>query len=299
MRPDSLQTYDERIRTVLLHIRSTLAEPQELDTLARLAHFSPFHFHRVFHGMVGETVYEHVRRLRLERAAGLLRRSRHSITRIAFEVGYESHEVFTRAFRARFGMTPSAWRRANAVPALAKTRRSDRSPVKFLGAIKETLPMLDIQIRRMPPERVAFLSHTGPYQEVGETWNELVGTLAAHGDLRPGAKFIGLSYDDPDVTAPDHLRYDACITVAPNFVPSGRIGVQELQGGLYAIAMHQGPYTNLGKTYAAMCGQWAPANHRELRHEPCLEFYLNDPCCTEPEELLTQVCVPIEENLHD
>ncbi len=73
MHEQTRQAYKERILQVLVHIQTHLDHPLPLDELAGLAHFSPYHFHRVFRGMVGEPVKEHVRRLRLERAAHRLR----------------------------------------------------------------------------------------------------------------------------------------------------------------------------------------------------------------------------------
>ena len=60
--------------------------------------------------MVGESVRQYVRRLRLERAAARLKLSHALITRIALDAGYESHEAFTRSFRALFGASPSQFR---------------------------------------------------------------------------------------------------------------------------------------------------------------------------------------------
>lgn len=55
---------------VLVHIQQHLDEALELNDLAGLAHFSPYHFHRVFQGMVGETLMAHVRRMAAEAGAG-------------------------------------------------------------------------------------------------------------------------------------------------------------------------------------------------------------------------------------
>src|SRR5215510_10301188 len=110
MRADTENAYRERMLKVLVHIQGHLDETLALDDLARLAHFSPFHFHRVFRGMVGEPLMEHVRRLRLERAAHRLKFTQEPVVRIAFEAGYETHEAFTRAFRAHFGEPPSRFR---------------------------------------------------------------------------------------------------------------------------------------------------------------------------------------------
>jgi len=75
---------------VLVHIQQHLDETIELDELAHIAHFSPYHFHRIFRGMVGESLMEHVRRLRLERAAHRLKFTDTSVTNIAFDAGYET-----------------------------------------------------------------------------------------------------------------------------------------------------------------------------------------------------------------
>src|SRR5438067_4236130 len=110
MKSETQQTYQERILKVLVHIQNHLDETLSLEELAAVAHFSPYHFHRIFRGMVGESLMEHVRRLRLERAAHRLKFTDFPVTRIAFETGYETHEAFTRAFRALFAESPSGFR---------------------------------------------------------------------------------------------------------------------------------------------------------------------------------------------
>src|SRR5439155_18489999 len=110
IRPNTEQAYKERILRVLIHLQRHLDQPVVRDDLARLAHFSPYHFHHVFRGMVGESVAQHVRRLRLERAAGRLKTTDQPVTQIAFDAEYEAHESFTRAFGAMFGCSPSEFR---------------------------------------------------------------------------------------------------------------------------------------------------------------------------------------------
>src|SRR5688572_4447608 len=113
MRSRTEQAYKERLLRVLVYIQQHLDEAIELDDLARVAHFSPYHFHRLFRGMVGESVMEHIRRLRLERAAHRLKLSDQPVTQIAFDAGYETHEAFTRAFRAMFDESPSQFRKTH------------------------------------------------------------------------------------------------------------------------------------------------------------------------------------------
>jgi transcriptional regulator GlxA family with amidase domain len=84
---------------------------QAVNAMARTACFSPRQFHRLMVQLLGETPGSHQRRLRLDRAAWLLLTSRLTVLEIALETGFESHETFTRAFRQRFGATPSAFRK--------------------------------------------------------------------------------------------------------------------------------------------------------------------------------------------
>jgi AraC family transcriptional regulator len=112
MRAITLWDYKKRMLRVLSHIQQHLDDPLELGQLARLANFSPYHFHRVFAGMVGEPLREYIRRLRLERAALKLSNRKAPVIEIALGAGYQSHEAFTRAFRGGFGMSPSRFRGA-------------------------------------------------------------------------------------------------------------------------------------------------------------------------------------------
>lgn len=106
-RETTLRDYKERLLRVLVHIQQRLDEPLPLAGLAQLACLSPHHFHRVFTGMLGESVASHIRRLRLERAATNLKLSNQPIVQIALAAGYETHEAFTRAFRVAFGVSPT------------------------------------------------------------------------------------------------------------------------------------------------------------------------------------------------
>ncbi len=101
MRPSTRHSYRERVLRTIVALERDIERDPVLNDLAAAAHLSPFHFHRVFGAVVGETPVGYVRRLRLERAAHELRHSVQPIQQLARESGYGSHEAFTRAFRAR------------------------------------------------------------------------------------------------------------------------------------------------------------------------------------------------------
>lgn len=298
MKAVTLQDYKRRILRVLVHIQEHLDDPLSLEELAARACFSPYHFHRLFKGMVGESVKEHVRRLRLERAASRLKLSAASITHIALDAGYESPEAFTRSFRNVFGFSPSRFRSANQNPMLARVPSGlHYTGGKALSNFKATQPggkNMEVIIKHLEPIRVAFMRHVGPYSQVGATWDRFLPHLGKEGLLGGDSLFIGICHDDPEVTQQDRIRYDACVSVDASFVPAGDIGAQVIPGGVYAATTHFGPYPKLGETYTKLLGQWLPRSGRALRSAPCFEVYLNDPQSTDPADLLTDVYAPLE-----
>ncbi len=297
MKKSTEQLYRERILQVLVFIQRNLDNALSLDEFARVAHFSPYHFHRVFRGIVGESLQEHIRRLRLERAAMRLKHTDWSVLEIALEACYETHEAFTRAFRALYDCSPSRFRQDKG---LALKANAAGVHYREDGAIDSDfqLPVggetMEVRIERLEPMHVAFVRHVGPYNQVRAAWDTLCMRLGREGQLGAGAQFIGVCYDDPEVTAPEKIRYDACITVDDDFVAEGEVGVQTLAGGDYAVVTHTGPYNTVGQTYTKLFGQWLPQSGRELRSEPSLEFYLNDPESTDPADLLTDIYAPLE-----
>jgi AraC family transcriptional regulator len=296
MRAVTLQDYKRRILQVLAYIGDHLDDPLPLDELAALACFSPYHFHRIFKGMVGESVKEYVRRLRLERAASQLKVGSASVIEIALDAGYESHEAFTRSFKRCFGAAPSHFRlirRAQFANVSSGVHYRPGETIQHFRTLHRGGDM-DVKIQQLKPRRVAFLRHVGPYGEVSSTWDRLLTIMGKDGYLGGGTMMLGICHDDPEVTPSAKIRYDACVTVGDDFVPGGDIQVQTVAGGEYAMTTHAGPYNNLGRTYAELLGQWVPRSGRELRDVPCFEVYLNDPQSTAPEDLLTDIYAPLQ-----
>jgi AraC family transcriptional regulator len=300
MRSETELAYQQRILRVLVHIQKHLDEDLSLETLARLACFSPHHFHRIFGAMVGESVKEHIRRLRLERAAYRLQFGNQSVTHVAFDAGYETHESFTRAFHAMFGCAPSRFRKRQS----ERTRPVAPSGVHYLpgGRLEDFNPVqrggspMDVRLETLEPIKVAFLRHVGPYEDEGisQTWRKLEAWAGQHGLLSPRAKLIGISHDNPHVTPPDRLRYDACIAPDQAFKPEGEIGTQVIPGGEYAVVTHRGPYEKLPETYIYLYGEWLPQSGREPAESPGFQLHHNTPPETAPDDLVTDIYVPLK-----
>lgn len=147
-----------------------------------------------------------------------------------------------------------------------------------------------VKVHRRTETLVAFIRHVGPYQDVGVAWGRLMEWAGPRG-LLMSPSLWGLSYDDPEITAPQHVRYEACIEVDDQTRAMGDVGVQTLAAGEFAVAVHRGPFSSIGDTYAAVMGGWAPTMRRQLGEAPSLERYLTDPRTTPPEQQLTEIWV--------
>jgi AraC family transcriptional regulator len=291
MKQVTQKTYEERILKVLMHIQEHLYEELSLDELAAVSYFSPYHFHRVFKGMVGESVAEYVRRLRLERSAFAITRTQRSITDIGLDTGYENLESFIRAFKERFGMSPSAYRESK------KQNNNNDGDIKERNEVPDFDKGgrdMNVKIKRLEPRKVAFIRHTGPYDKCGETWAKLCKWAGPRRLIGFTTKFLGLCYDDPEVTPAEKIRYDACITIKKDIQGEGETGIAEIPGGDYAITVHKGPLEKLGETYAELCGKWLPQSGREYKNRPCVEIYLTNPQRTRPDKMKTEIQLPLE-----
>lgn len=152
---------------------------------------------------------------------------------------------------------------------------------------------MDVVVRHLEPTRVAFVRHVGPYTACGPAWVALSDALRRQGVLVENPLMVGVCYDNPAFVAPAKLRYDACATVGADYAPCPGLAVQVLAGGDFATARHRGPYAAVGAIYAELF-RWAAQSARPVRPAPSLEIYLNDVHTTAPEDLLTEVWLPIQ-----
>jgi AraC family transcriptional regulator len=274
--------YDKRVNRVIDHIREHLADDLSLAGLARVAAFSPFHFHRLFRAVTGETVFGFIQRLRLEKSAAALRdHPDRSVLEIALDHGFGSAASFARAFRARFGMSATDWRAGGAERWLRRRKPGQqvRKPGKApRRRATHTAPM-SIRVAERPSQHVAFMRYVGPYGAHGipELWARLRTWIAAH-DLGTGPRItLGVAYDDPSITAPDRCRYDACVVVPRDFTPDRLVDVTDVAGGRYAVAEFVGTAHEIEGVWNRVFAGWLPGSGYEPDDRPCYELYRGDP----------------------
>ncbi len=280
-----MNNYQERILKVLIYIQNHLDEALSLEKLASLAHFSEFHFHRIFSANTGESVKSYVRRLRLERATSDLAFTDLPIIQIAERAGYDTQQSFHRAFKEAFHETPKTFRE--------KKLQAISNYVKEKTLQPKSIP---VEIKTIQPLSVAFVRHIGPYQDLSTVWFELIKEISMPHFLSEKTLKISIPYDSHETTPEDKLRYDACVTIndLPNFKPKGAIGLQTLHGGKYAVIAHHGPLETIDKTYEYLFGVWLSESHYEPADYPNFMLHRKIPFQTAPEELVTEIYLPIK-----
>lgn len=297
MKPDTRSFYARAVQSAIEHVARHLDDALELEALARLACLSPFHFHRVFRGMVGETPLELTRRLRLERAAWRLRDKARAVTEIAFDAGYETHEAFTRAFRSSYSTSPSGFRlrkypRIEIAAPCGVHYSADGVVRQFIARDSGGLTM-EVDIKNMPELRVGTVRHVGPYNQIPKAFEQLGAVAGPSGLLQKAKGMIAIYHDDPETTPQDQLRSDAALVVPEDVkLPDGLIE-QHIAAGRYAHTVHIGPYEQLGDTWARLLGEWVPASGNRIGDGVSYEVYSNTPAQVPKEQLRTELYVPL------
>ncbi len=303
-RPNSIAAradYVERVNRAIDHIVRHLDEPLPLETVARVACFSPFHFHRVFRALVGETLAQFVKRVRLERALMLLSHPpMPSLTEVALRCGFASSSDFSRSFKQRYGVPPSEFD----VGALRAQRRDELIAAMGGDDARHLLARLppgdnpdgfSATVRGLPPRRVAYVRVADPYRRgvVVAAARQLVSWAERRG-LADG-QWLGYMWDDPDIVAREDCRYDVGVVVDGSVTSDGDVGVLELPTMCVAELEVRGGIDLEVRALDWLFGTWLPASGYQPSAHPCTEAWIGRPFAHGEQHFELHVQLPVED----
>ncbi|WP_373980868.1 AraC family transcriptional regulator [Achromobacter sp. JD417] len=277
MKPATRSQHAQRLDPVLRWLAANPDAPPDLHHLADLACLSPYHFHRVYRAMMGETVNATVQRIRMHRAAAALASSETPLRDIAQRAGYESDAAFNRAFGALFGTPPGRYRAARAQSSTPKE-----------------LTMYPVVIENFPGTTLAVLPHRGSYQDIGPVFSRAFMLAIGRGIATPDTIGYGIYFDDPEQVPESQLRSLAGMPVAPDADIGQELERFEIPAGRCAILTYTGPYNEMRKPYDWLFAEWLPSSSMAPADFPMFEQYLNDPRTTPPAQLQTRICLPLQ-----
>ena len=218
---------------------------------------------------------------------------RASVLGVALAVGFGSGEAFARAFKIRFGCTPTAWRAESPsarVKRMDKARaRADRNPSQPQSNSKQAGSADMVQHERsdqffaeinmhvkvvdFPSTRVAYLRNMGPLgTTVGAFWGNTVFPWLAANGLADKPRY-GIGLDNPTVTPPEKCRYDACVEVPEGFVAKKPAGITVLPGGRYAVRSFEGTAAMISDAWNQVLRDWLPSSAMQMDARPMIEYY--------------------------
>lgn len=319
-RNETIEIYSRRIEAAIEFIDGHLDEELGLASIAGAAHFSPFHFHRIFRAFRGEPLGAYITRHRVETAARLLRHSDLSVEAIAYNVGFGVPSSLTKAFQRFYKITPSEYRSGKNIQ------------IKNADTMKTTQTTKSVKLRApkivdIEPKTALCISMKGDYKNLdfSAAFARMWALVKKQGLYSAGIEHIGVYLNDPKMTDAADLLTDICLVVKKPAVPEDGIVIRTIAGGRYAVFTHTGPYDEAGAVYDAIYGEWVPANcpckdecvcedeecacgcksgepctcppddcRCALRDEPVFEKYISDPKRIAPEKLKTEIYIPIK-----
>lgn len=298
--------YKSRINRTFDYIEANLEKPFTLEELASVANFSKFHFNRIFQGMVGETPFQFVLRVRLEKAASLLRSNGvESVTEIAMKCGFSDISIFSRNFKTYFKKTATQYRteKSNLSQKDSNAVQDEEKPsIYFCNDFKtikwRTNMSLNksVEVKNLSQMTVAYVRHTGAYKGdeslFKRLWNKLFA-WAGPRELIGGKDFKSLVvyHDDPSVTLEEKLRMSVCITVPPETKIEGEVGKMEIAAGNYVVARFEVSASEFQQAWDWVCGQWFPSSGYQPDDKPCFEMYPEEP---KNGKFVVDICVPVK-----
>lgn len=295
---ESKREYLKRINAVLDFIEENLDGDLSLERLAEKAHYSIYHFHRVFLTVVNERLNAYINRKRIERiAAVLLVKPQASIKDLAYQYGFNSDNSFSRAFRKYYGISPTQFK-TEGKELLSKIGIEPFSSEKYIcsmNTIKKWTNMnAEITLKELSELKMATISQIGDFDKTGSLFQKLMQWGHQH-DVLDMANFnaVTIYHDNPNVTELAKVRFSAGVTISKAIKADGEIRQHNLKEGIYAVGRFEIKGEEIPKAWKSMC-VWVVENGYEFRDGDYYEMYHNDHKTHPEQKFILDIGIPLE-----
>ncbi len=310
IKEDSRREYISRINHVMDYIGRNLDKQIDLAAMAERASFSPYHFHRIFSCIVGETPNNFVLRIRLEKAAiMLLADSKAAVSDISFRCGFVNASSFSRAFKTYFGLTTKQFRgqekaiylkdgirygkNCKAVSKIGKHSQQVNDQFCSVEFNKLIIMNTKIEIKQMPELNLIYCRHMGAFNQIGQAYEKLFKWAAPRGLVTAATKTVTVYHDDPAITTIDKVRQDASILVEGSVKVEGEIGKSTIPAGKYAVGHFEIKETEFEQAWNTICS-WLTESGYQPTDSPTYEYYHNDYNEHPEHKFIVDICIPVK-----
>jgi AraC family transcriptional regulator len=286
---ETLNYYQSKVKNLVSYIQNNLEKDLNVKTLAEQSNISFFHFHRIIKAYLGMPLGTYVNRLRLDTAAKLIKYSNENISEVALKIGYNDLSAFSKSFTREFGITPSEYK--------SNCDCIINSTIDFCYR-HEKIEKYNIspKVKTIPARNVIFVEVKGEYggEKCVEAWNLMVDFARANKIMSWNPEAFSIYYDDPEVVGVDNCVADYCLTIRKKIEANEIVKIKEVPCGKYLVFRYKGPYEKLWDVYDYMMENYIMLIGKyELRDAPMIEKYIKYSDKTKPENLITEICLPI------
>lgn len=303
--PESLNI--RKINKAIDFIQQHLDQELKVGQLSQVAGISEFHFNRIFHSLMGEPVYQFVKRLRLEMAASLLSYDKQlSILEISMQCGYATPSSFAKSFKQHFGVSAKQWREQSI--ACSNLNSLVESPKGYSKTIqlKDGFPVWlvqgedfsrEIRIELIPETRIAYVRHVGAYKGDEDLFSNLYSKLfqwaAIHDLIAADTVSLNIYNDNPSITQSGQLRLMVAIPIAETVYANGEVGVTHLAGGRYAVCRLALNKHQFASAWDWLISVWLPESGYVFDHRAAFERCFS---ITGDNDAIhdVEICIPIK-----
>lgn len=295
--------YQNRINRVFEFIDENLESDLSLNTVSEIAFFSPFHFHRVFKFVTGETLNEYVTRRRIEKSASDLLHKNITVTEIAHKYGFSDNSSYSRTFKKYFGVSPTEFKNQNpnrySKIRQLKSKNGQAYPdyeryICIINNLKKWTEMnAKIEIKQTPELNLAGVTHIG-INGIENAFEKLTKWAIPKGLLKNSETKMGrIFYDSFKVTAPDKVRMSIFLTTNVPFEIDGEINKLTINKGKCIVGHFEITPNEFEKSWTSLF-IWMNENGYKKSSENPFEIYQNDFREHPENKFITDLYIPIE-----
>ena len=152
---------------------------------------------------------------------------------------------------------------------------------------------MNVEVKELNEMPVAYVATMSGYvsENIAKAWDKLCGWAGPRGLLTEETKFIGISFDDPEITPADKCRYYACVNIPEDTETSNGVDKTLIRGGKYGVYHFEGPEEKIKEAYKDIYKNWLPTSGYQPADSPCLEHYLKEP---KGKQFVMDIYVPVE-----